>query len=52
MLVDELLHHDIEPVVTLYHWDLPQAVDDAGGWPARVTAGRFADFAAIVGGAG
>jgi beta-glucosidase len=50
-LVDELLAHDIEPVVTLYHWDLPQAVEDAGGWPARATARRFADFASIVGGA-
>jgi beta-glucosidase len=47
-LVDELLESGIEPIVTLYHWDLPQALEDAGGWPARDTAGRFADYAAIV----
>ena len=47
-LVDDLLAHGIEPVVTLYHWDLPQALEDAGGWPARDTAYRFADYAALV----
>jgi beta-glucosidase len=47
-LVDELLDHDIEPVLTLYHWDLPQALEDAGGWPVRDTAWRFADYAALV----
>jgi beta-glucosidase len=47
-LVDELLAHGIEPVVTLYHWDLPQALEDAGGWPVRATAERFADYAALV----
>ncbi len=47
-LVDRLLDHDIVPALTLYHWDLPQALEDAGGWPARDTAYRFADYAAIV----
>jgi beta-glucosidase len=46
-LVDELLAKDILPWVTLYHWDLPQALEDAGGWPARDTAYRFAEYAAI-----
>jgi beta-glucosidase len=50
-LVDRLLAHDIEPVATLYHWDLPQPLEDDGGWPARDTAARFADYAAIVAGA-
>jgi beta-glucosidase len=47
-LVDELLAHGIEPWLTLYHWDLPQPLEDAGGWPARDTAGRFADYTALV----
>ncbi|SED60867.1 broad-specificity cellobiase [Amycolatopsis tolypomycina] len=47
-LVDELLSRDIVPVLTLYHWDLPQALEDAGGWPSRDTASRFADYAAVV----
>ncbi|QRP47155.1 GH1 family beta-glucosidase [Amycolatopsis sp. FDAARGOS 1241] len=47
-LVDELLSRDILPVLTLYHWDLPQAIEDRGGWPARDTASRFADYAAVV----
>ncbi|MEV6986919.1 GH1 family beta-glucosidase [Sphaerisporangium sp. NPDC051017] len=47
-LVDELLAHGVDPYLTLYHWDLPQALEDAGGWPARDTAKRFADFAARV----
>jgi len=50
-LVDGLRDRGIEPVVTLYHWDLPQPLEDAGGWPRRETAGRFAEYAAIVAGA-
>ncbi|WP_405983911.1 glycoside hydrolase family 1 protein [Streptomyces sp. NBC_00872] len=48
-LVDALLAAGIRPVVTLYHWDLPQELEDAGGWPQRDTAGRFAEYATIVG---
>jgi beta-glucosidase len=47
-LVDELLKAGIRPFPTLYHWDLPQALEDAGGWPARDTAARFADYAGIM----
>ncbi len=45
-LLDALAEAGIEPAVTLYHWDLPQALEDEGGWPARDTALRFADYAA------
>ncbi|HUX20987.1 MAG TPA: family 1 glycosylhydrolase, partial [Spirochaetia bacterium] len=45
-LIDALLGAGIAPVVTLYHWDLPQYIEDAGGWPDRDTAYRFAEFAA------
>jgi beta-glucosidase len=48
-LAGGLRDRGIEPVATLYHWDLPQALEDAGGWPARVTAQRFAEYASIVG---
>ncbi|MFI6812736.1 GH1 family beta-glucosidase [Nonomuraea sp. NPDC050328] len=48
-LVDELLEHGIAPTPTLFHWDLPQALEDEGGWMARDTALRFAEYAAIVG---
>ncbi|GAA1597194.1 GH1 family beta-glucosidase [Actinoplanes couchii] len=47
-LVDELLAAGIDPWVTLYHWDLPQELEDAGGWPNRDTAYRFADFSSLV----
>ncbi|MEQ4205959.1 GH1 family beta-glucosidase [Actinopolymorpha sp. B9G3] len=44
-LVDALQERGIQPWVTLYHWDLPQALEDEGGWPSRDTAYRFADYA-------
>lgn len=47
-LVDSLLERDIVPWLTLYHWDLPQTLQDAGGWPARDTALRFVDYSAAV----
>jgi len=50
-LVDELLAAGIVPNLTLYHWDLPQALEDRGGWRVRDTAERFADYAALVHGA-
>ncbi|MBX3098273.1 MAG: beta-glucosidase [Salinibacterium sp.] len=40
-----LAERGIRPLVTLYHWDLPQPLEDAGGWPVRETAHRFAEFA-------
>jgi beta-glucosidase len=43
-IVDTLLEAKIRPLVTLYHWDLPQALEDAGGWTNRDTAARFADY--------
>lgn len=47
-LVDELLANDVAPWLTLYHWDLPQTLEDAGGWTNRDTAHRFADYALSV----
>ena len=47
-LVDGLLERGIRPSATLYHWDLPQGLQDRGGWAARETALRFADYAAHV----
>ena len=44
-LIDALLERGIEPVPTLYHWDLPQALEDGGGWRDRDTVERFAEFA-------
>ncbi|MFF8442192.1 GH1 family beta-glucosidase [Streptomyces californicus] len=46
-LVDGLLSRGIDPVPTLFHWDLPQALEDEGGWLNRDTAHRFAEYAAI-----
>jgi beta-glucosidase len=50
-LVDGLLERGIRPIATLYHWDLPQALEDEGGWTNRETAYRFAEYAGIVGAA-
>jgi len=47
-LVDGLRQAGIEPFVTLYHWDLPQALQDRGGWTKRETAEAFAEYARIV----
>ncbi|MFC6063238.1 GH1 family beta-glucosidase [Streptomyces ochraceiscleroticus] len=47
-LTDALLEAGITPYPTLYHWDLPQALQDRGGWPARETAEHFAAYAAVV----
>jgi beta-glucosidase len=47
-LVNELLANGIEPYVTLYHWDLPQVLQDQGGWKVRETAEAFAEYVEVV----
>ncbi|GAA4700835.1 GH1 family beta-glucosidase [Phytohabitans rumicis] len=47
-LVDALLEKGIDPVLTLFHWDLPQALEDSGGWLNRDTAYRFAEYSGLV----
>jgi beta-glucosidase len=47
-LVDELLANDIAPYATLFHWDLPQVLEDQGGWPARATAEAFVEYVDVV----
>ena len=47
-LIDELLENNIKPLATLYHWDLPQKIQDNGGWSNRDTSNLFAEYASIV----
>jgi beta-glucosidase len=47
-LVDELLANNIQPYCTLFHWDLPQALEDKGGWQSRATSEPFASYAGYV----
>lgn len=46
-LINELRQNNIEPLVTLYHWDLPQAIQDNGGWPNPEVIDWFTDYARI-----
>jgi beta-glucosidase len=48
-VIDAVLEAGIRPFCTLYHWDLPQGLEDRGGWPNRDLAGYFADYAGILG---
>jgi beta-glucosidase len=50
-LLEGLRERDVRPFVTLYHWDMPQVLEDQGGWPARETALRFGEYADLVSGA-
>ncbi len=47
-LLDELHLAQIRPLVTLHHWDLPQVLEDKGGWPSRDTADKFVDYVNLV----
>jgi beta-glucosidase len=47
-LVDGLLEAGIEPFLTLYHWDLPQALQDEGGWPNRATVAAFSEYTEVL----
>lgn len=47
-LIDSMLEHGLEPMATAYHWDLPQTLQDKGGWANRDTAYRLADYAAAI----
>jgi beta-glucosidase len=49
-LLDEVLEAGLRPFVNLYHWDLPQALEEQGGWPARATAEAFARYVEVVAG--